>query len=248
MKATFDLVYRTEGIRGLYRGVASPLLSLTILNTLNFTAYASFKSVLRVDTNRLLSDSFDFRIPIAAAAVGPLSAMVSTPFELVKTRMQMQRALPPQNQYRNSVHAMYRIFVQDGIKGLYVGHAVNTSREMLFLATYFSVYEYVKAFIGVVIPRFIAVPIAGGLSGAVGWMVSFPLDNAKSHIQSSTAGSSSTSLRLSSVLMHILREKGIIGLYAGVVPSVLRAFIVSSTRFSAYESTLWILSLNKSSS
>ena len=41
---------------------------------------------------------------------------------------------------------------------------------------------------------------------------------------------------------EILKSRGIRGLYSGVVPSIMRAFIVSSSRFSAYEATLYFLS------
>ena len=34
-------VAREEGVLGFYRGVGSPLASLTILNSLNFSSYAS---------------------------------------------------------------------------------------------------------------------------------------------------------------------------------------------------------------
>jgi Mitochondrial carrier protein len=35
--------------------------------------------------------------------------------------------------------------------------------------------------------------------------------------------------------VHLLRSRGVSGLYRGAVPSVMRAFIVSGTRFSTYE-------------
>ena len=76
-------VYSSEGLGGLYRGIASPLLSLTLLNTLNFTAYSEFKRLLRLEGD-VDYGVFEFRVPVAAACVGPLSAMISTPFELVK--------------------------------------------------------------------------------------------------------------------------------------------------------------------
>lgn len=37
------------------------------------------------------------------------------------------------------------------------------------------------------------------------------------------------------VLKDLLRTKGWKGLYSGVTPSIMRAFIVSGSRFSAYE-------------
>lgn len=138
------------------------------------------------------------------------------------------------------MHAVAGILMKEGVGGLYRGHAVNTSREMVFLATYFSVYEHSKTYVSAAFHKAIAVPLAGGLSGAFGWLISFPLDCVKSHIQ--THSTETNRLRFNPTLLQIVRSKGVLGLYSGIVPSVLRAFIVSSSRFSAYESTLWLLS------
>ena len=154
--------------------------------------------------------------------------------------MQLQRSLPADLRHKTSMHAAMGIVWKEGLLGLYHGHAVNTSREVVFLATYFSVYEHTKTSIASVLYKAIAIPLAGGLSGAAGWIVSFPLDCVKSHIQ--THSTAKDKLTFLPTLMHIIRAKGITGLYSGLMPSVLRAFIVSSSRFSAYETTLWLLS------
>ncbi len=92
------------------------------------------------------------------------------------------------------------------------------------------------------------VPVAGGISGAWAWFVSFPLDCIKATIQGTRlrpqiisngeAVAAAEKLKSLDVLKELLRTKGINGLYAGVTPSIARAFIVSGTRFSAYEYTL----------
>ena len=91
------------------------------------------------------------------------------------------------------------------------------------------------------------IPFAGGLSGAWAWFVSFPLDCVKAGVQgqslsslssSSLASSSSSSQRfkgMKAVFHELIKTKGWKGLYAGITPSIMRAFIVSSTRFTAYE-------------
>jgi solute carrier family 25 carnitine/acylcarnitine transporter 20/29 len=234
-----DKVYQNEGIRGLYRGVASPLVALTILNTLNFTTYTEFKGLVGLRNQDIKFGTFDIRIPIAASLVGPISACISTPFELLKTKMQLQKSLPIKAQYKTTLHAAIDILWNQGARSLYIGHGVNTSREIVFLSTYFTVYEHSKSTVAAVFPKFIAVPLAGGISGAIGWLVSFPLDCVKAHIQANT--DPKANLRFFSVLIQILKKHGIFGLYSGVVPSVLRALIVSSSRFSAYETTLWAL-------
>jgi hypothetical protein len=43
------------------------------------------------------------------------------------------------------------------------------------------------------------------------------------------------------VFQTLLQTKGIRGLYSGVTPSIARAFLVSGSRFSAYEGALWMI-------
>jgi solute carrier family 25 carnitine/acylcarnitine transporter 20/29 len=38
-------ILRTEGIVSLYKGIAPPLISLSIINTLSFTSYSYFREV-----------------------------------------------------------------------------------------------------------------------------------------------------------------------------------------------------------
>ena len=42
-------IYRQEGLRGFYRGLAPPLAALTVLNTLSFSSYSMAKRVLGVE-------------------------------------------------------------------------------------------------------------------------------------------------------------------------------------------------------
>lgn len=94
-----------------------------------------------------------------------------------------------------------------------------------------------------------AVPIAGGIAGAWAWFVSFPLDCIKAGIQGQKLSNLQTrvtsptgfvmdttrKLKAMDVLKKLLKSKGWRGLYAGVTPSIARAFIVSGCRFSSYE-------------
>jgi hypothetical protein len=110
--------------------------------------------------------------------------------------------------YKGSIHAVQSIVNSYGLGTLYTAHAVNTAREMVFLSTYFLVYEHLKSALsnqrsskinnsssynapvvvggGVSLPASIYVPFSGGIAGAVGWFISFPLDAIKSNIQGRT--------------------------------------------------------------
>ena len=244
-----SLIYQEGGILAFYRGIGSPLLALTILNTLNFSSYAYYRKLLNVSDKRLEKGHFEYKVPIAAGLVGPLSSMISTPFELVKTQMQLDlvNSKSGQRNFNNSLHAAYKLTTKNGISSLYIGHGVNTLREVVFLGTYFTVYEHLKVtlfrFTNNVSSSSIVIPIAGGCSGAIGWFISFPLDLIKANKQGIIINEHNLKNRKSlyQITKMLLDTRGIVGLYSGVVPSIVRAFIVSSTRFSVYEFVLWFL-------
>jgi solute carrier family 25 (mitochondrial carnitine/acylcarnitine transporter), member 20/29 len=275
-------IVQNEGPASLYRGLVPPLISLSILNTVNFTLYSYFQLQFmrrNEDPDVLLhghstagaySDvlqGFRGENAAAGAAVGSFAGIVSTVENLVKTQLQMDnlRAKP---QYRGSRDCVQQLLNEGyirGIRTLYTGHVVNTAREMVFLATYFGVYEGLRE--GMYHDHFRRrkasssessvptstnngnkhshpwmIPLAGGLAGAVAWTVSFPLDCVRAGVQGQDLlGSHNSRKSAPAVFRTLLVERGIKGLYSGVAPSIVRAFLVSGSRFTAYEAALWLL-------
>ena len=229
-----------EGVRGFYKGVATPLVSLTILNTLNFTSYNYFKRAFEGDGGTVggLVKCF-----ASGALAGPIASAVSTPEHMMKTQMQIDNTRKGGAIFKNGAFdAAAQIVRARGFGALYVGHASNTLREGVFLGVYFSSYEAARR----ALPESKAsIPIAGGLAGALGWVISYPLDCIKANIQGAafTDGAAATARSSPSILTagkHILAQRGISGLYSGLKPSLIRAFLVSGSRFSAFEGGLWI--------
>lgn len=70
---------------------------------------------------------------------------------------------------------------------------------------------------------------------------SFPLDCVRAGVQGQDLIANSHRETAWSVLTELLHTRGIRGLYAGVAPSIVRAFLVSGSRFTAYEAALWLL-------
>jgi solute carrier family 25 (mitochondrial carnitine/acylcarnitine transporter), member 20/29 len=94
-------------------------------------------------------------------------------------------------------------------------------------------------------PHQLAIPLAGGIAGASSWAVSFPLDCVRAGVQgqttTTTAASTSGGRGALTVFRDLIQRHGLAGLYQGVGPSIARAFLVSGSRFSAYEGALWLL-------
>lgn len=119
-------IYANGGVTSFYRGIGSPLVALTILNTLNFSTYNLFSRLLIGELN--LSDKFEYRVGVAAACVGPISSIISTPFELVKTQMQLnsKSASSTHVKFKNSLHATAYISQNLGRKALFKGRTSCT--------------------------------------------------------------------------------------------------------------------------
>jgi len=68
----------TEGLRALYKGMAPPLISLTILNTTTFTMYSEIRTKYRANVG------FDISNGLAGATTAPFAAIVSTVENFIK--------------------------------------------------------------------------------------------------------------------------------------------------------------------
>lgn len=237
-----------------------PLISLCILNTVNFTSYATFRTFYSAQKG------WDVRNGFAGATAAPIAASISTVDNFIKVgpalafwwclftsftmiryfiilfrnvvQTQMQVDNISRKQYRNSLHCFRILLKENGVKILYTGLSVNTLREAVFLGSYFCCYEGICAsLIRNSFPAPVAVPTAGGLAGALGWLCSFPLDCIRARVQGQTIVQARNVRRKTAVAIaeSLLNERGLIGLYSGVTPSIVRAFLVSGVRFSAYE-------------
>lgn len=234
-------IVRREGILALYKGIAPPLISLSILNTLNFTSFSLFRDLYHA------KHGWDYRNAVAGMSGAPLGAMVSTVENLVKTQMQLDNI--SQRRFGGSWHCVQSLVRSHGPSVLYTGHAINTLREVTFLGCYFFTYEGLLH--GLLIHEggsyahgshaSLAIPVAGGLSGALSWFVSFPLDCVRAGVQGRNLEDPQQRVRAWRVFANLIQERGVRGLYSGVTPSIARAFLVSASRFSAYEGALWLV-------
>jgi solute carrier family 25 carnitine/acylcarnitine transporter 20/29 len=240
IRKTASTIIEKEGFLAFYRGLVPPLLSLSFLNTVNFAAYASLQQYL--DAPR----GWHWKNALAGAMVGPLASSVSTVENIIKNQVQLDNVTA--RRFKGSYDCLRSLTRENGWSVLYTGHFVNTLREVTFIAVYFGMYEGIRE-------QFAhwhhkandsnwnqwAVPAAGGLSGAIAWAVSFPLDCVRAGVQGQDLLATSNRKSAVTVFRDLLVNKGIRGLYSGVAPSIVRAFLVSASRFSAYEGALWLL-------
>lgn len=242
----FVKMVKTEGVyKGLFRGIASPMANMAFLNAVAFGLYEQCKKLSSHVNTRYFGNRESLRKYepfVAGGLVGVVSSFFSTPFDVVKVRLQLDNVTD--QKYRGTIHASRLLFREHGTSVFFLGTVVNLYREVIFAAAYFGVYETMKYHFDIYLkskdvdlPQLVIL-LSGGFAGMMGWGFSFPLDVIKSVKQSQPVeGITWKNRGLSS--MHIARDRiftsGFAGFYKGVGPSLIRAFIVSSTRFSAYE-------------
>jgi len=251
-------IVRSEGIPALYKGVGPPLISLSILNTTTFVQYAYFREYYGA------APGWDHRNFLAGITCAPFAGIVSTVENFTKTQMQLDN-VKPKREYTGSWNCFTTLIRQHGLRIVYTGHAINTFREMTFIGPYFFFYEGLRetflrrqremrrehqmasdtshhsstsVLMPIVTNAKVAIPVAGGLSGAMSWLISFPLDCIRAGVQGQNMPPRKGAFQ---ILKELVQTRGIKGLYAGSSASIARAFLVSGSRFSAYEGALWLV-------
>lgn len=175
-------------------------------------------------------------VALAGATAGLGTTLVLTPVELVKCRLQMM-----QDPSQSVISLARNVIRAEGLRGMYKGVGSTFCRELPGNAVWFFTYEAVWRFFqerrrlennGVPAPLHVYQQIlAGGCAGCAYWFVPFPIDTAKSIVQTSN----DKTLTLRTALLKVYRAGGIRALYNGVGLTMLRAFPTNAIIFLTYK-------------
>jgi len=228
-------LYTQSGMRGFYRGLATPLLgSMAEISTL-MTTYGFFKRMLG---ERPGGDPLPaWKLAIASGGSGIGVSCVLTPVELIKCKLQVQNGAVGGTTYRGPIHLITEIVKNEGLLGLTRGLFPTLCREIPGNVAWFGAYETVcslcrdkenpeaKLNPGIYM-------LAGACAGISYWSIPFPADTVKSRIQTAPPGKH---LKFWSVFLDILKMEGVRGLYRGWLVTVLRAAPANAAVFYSYE-------------
>ncbi|CAD6187919.1 unnamed protein product [Caenorhabditis auriculariae] len=224
--------YRLDGVRGLYAGTLPALAANVAENAVLFTAYGYCQKLVGVAAGR--SDVSNMT-PLENAFSGSLAAVfaaaVLCPTELVKCRLQAAREMKQKCTPASVCRDMYR---EKGLRGFFVGMTPTLAREVPGYFCFFGAYEtcrYLlasedqsKEEIGL-----FKTALSGSVGGMALWTSIFPADVVKSRMQVSGGGS------FGRIIVEIVRNEGLRGLYKGLLPTNIRTCFASGCLFVAYE-------------
>lgn len=142
---TMRLVWQAEGVRGLQRGLPPAYVYQVLMNGTRFMVYEPLRQWLLAATglpgHSLLCNAS------AGAMAGGLAALIGSPFNLIKTRLQsFSPTLPTgyQHGYGGIGEAMRRIFRSEGLAGFYRGVGASVSRTTAGSAAQLAAYDWLK--------------------------------------------------------------------------------------------------------
>ncbi|XP_012534626.1 mitochondrial folate transporter/carrier [Monomorium pharaonis] len=138
-------IVKTEGVRGLYRGVTPNVLGSGSSWGFYFFFYNMIKSSIQGgNSKKPLGPSMHM---FAAADAGVLTLLMTNPIWVVKTRLCLQYAsdvnIAESKKYRGMIDALRKIYKTEGIRGLYKG-LVPGLFGVSHGAIQFMVYEEMK--------------------------------------------------------------------------------------------------------
>ncbi|KAI0000968.1 mitochondrial carrier domain-containing protein [Russula vinacea] len=240
-KGPMDILVQTmrkEGILALYKGMVSPLLGIAGVNSLLFAAYGTSKRIISPFGQLSLRE-----IAAAGAMAGAANAILASPVEMFKVRMQGQYGNPSDKRLRVVAREMwaewgFRKGVMRGYWVLY-RYALNmpVACDVKNRAAFeFSKRKFAKKY-GPDLPVW-ALLASGSTGGIAYWLSSYPLDVVKSRIQLRATPPRGTPVQyIASELKAVVAESGVAGLFRGLTPCLIRSIPAAGSTFAAFELT-----------
>ena len=234
---TFDAmkkIMKYEGPRGFYKGMAAPLVGVAPIFAVSFFGFNVGKSIQQKTPTDKLSYTQLFG---AGCVAGVFSTVIMAPGERIKCLLQVQQNAATAK-YAGPVDCAKQLYREGGIRSIYRGTMATLARDVPGSGMYFMSYEFLQ---NVLTPegksRSDISPLrtlfAGGMAGILNWVVAIPPDVLKSRLQIAPEGKYPNGMR--SVFTELMREEGLMSMYKGFTPVMLRAFPANAACFMGYE-------------
>lgn len=135
-------IYRSEGMRGFYRGLYPSLVGVSY-GALQFMAYEQLKrwraGPLEKSSLKALTNA---DILLLSGASKIFAGALTYPYQVVRARLQTYDAA---NQYHGSTDVIRKIWQREGLRGFYKGLGPNMVKVLPSTWVTFLVYENVRA-------------------------------------------------------------------------------------------------------
>ncbi|KAI9138080.1 mitochondrial carrier domain-containing protein [Paraphysoderma sedebokerense] len=248
-------IHKSEGIRGLWRGIGPNLVGVVPARAIYFSSYNKAKQ-LYTELNNHNENSFVYLS--SAATAGAVTAFTTNPIWLIKTRMQLQSNSPDihlSTRYRNSLDCLVRVVREEGVAALYRGvtaSLIGVSESTVQWVIYEKLKKVVDArraeriqLVGVDNGRtfrdwfeYFSIAAAAKLFAAT---VTYPHEVIRTRMRQSPVAEPIYKYRsFVQSFRVILKEEGVMALYGGMTAHLLRVVPNAAIMFCCYEAVVYL--------
>ncbi|XP_054096599.1 mitochondrial 2-oxodicarboxylate carrier isoform X2 [Callithrix jacchus] len=233
---SFRMIFQVEGLFGFYKGILPPILAETPKRAVKFFTFEQYKKLLGYVS---LSPALTFTI--AGLGSGLTEAIIVNPFEVVKVGLQANRNTFAEQP--STIGYARQIIKKEGwgLQGLNKGLTATLGRHGVFNMVYFGFYYNVKNMIPVnkdPTLEFLRKFGIGLLSGTIASVINIPFDVAKSRIQGPQPVPGEIKYRTCfKTMATVYQEEGILALYKGLLPKIMRLGPGGAVMLLVYEYT-----------
>ncbi|EDV57093.1 mitochondrial thiamine pyrophosphate carrier [Drosophila erecta] len=242
----FKSVYAEEGMRGMFRGHNSGQVLSISYALVQFWSYEQLRSMAHhwdFWTERPFLMFF-----ICGGIAGCLGAVAAQPFDVVRTQMVAADPSSRRSQM-NTFTGLRKVYRMEGLTGLCRGLPFTLVQVFPLVGSNFLFYKYLNAAVLMAKPPDQRQEIHGGflflngaLSGVLAKMLVYPADLLKKRIQlmafkqeRKTFGRNPECPTVLGCISTTFREEGLGGFYKGMLPTLLKAGLMSAVYFSIYD-------------
>ena len=138
MMAQTASIWRSEGLRGLYRGFSAAALREATYSSLRFGLYEPLK--VAMDTSGGTEELPVWKKVTAGLVAGAGAAAIASPTDLLMIRMAASKQFPPPSMFQVG----REVIATEGVMGLYKGLGTTVARAAVLGATKMATYDVIK--------------------------------------------------------------------------------------------------------
>ncbi|XP_072118802.1 solute carrier family 25 member 32b [Mobula birostris] len=230
-------IWKVDGIQGLYQGVTPNVWGAGLSWGLYFFFYNAIKAYKQDGSSTQLSATQHL---ISAAEAGAMTLCITNPIWVTKTRLvlQYEAAVDPSKRvYKGMFHALFKIYQNEGIHGLYKGFVpglFGTSHGALQFMAYeelkkeYNNYKNRAASAKLNTLEYITM---AAMSKVFAVSATYPYQVIRARLQDQHTQYSGAM----SAIWRTFRNEGIHGFYKGIVPNVVKVTPACCITFVVYE-------------
>jgi solute carrier family 25 carnitine/acylcarnitine transporter 20/29 len=216
---------RSEGLVGLWRGVAPAVVGGTIYGGLVLSvysgAYAACNSMSALAEPIPGTGGMRASVLLAGLASGVARSVIETPLAHIKVRQQTGLDWRIEQRHGGSFaqHSLRQI------RELYRGSVPTLYRSCTMLGTFFVLNDSAARHLPGLNSMTVLGPfVKGGVCASVGWVAAWPFEVVKNRVQADNVKNHANK-SVHQLLRQIVREEGVRGLFRGILPGLSKSFV-----------------------